>query len=116
MKAFLAVLFISLVSLYISVVPNKGCNEVTSPTSLNDCYNTTVRTGYYTCCYENYLVLSKSNPSCVELTQENFTNIKEFMKQRQSKMHSFTNYTLQCKVSSSNYLALSLLSLIFLLL
>ncbi len=116
MKAFFIVLFISLVSLYISVVPNKRCHEITGPKGVNDCNNATIRDGYYTCCYENYYVLSQSNPTCVELTKTNYTNIEQFKKERQSKMHSFTNYTLQCKVSSSNYLTLSLLSLIFLLL
>ena len=114
MKAFLIVLFISSISLYNSVEPNKKCNEIINPKGKEDCYNSTIREGYYACCYEFYAVKSATYPSCVEITQANYTNLEEFKKQRRPQI--YTNYTFECQISGSNYLALSLLSLIFLLL
>ncbi len=113
MKAFLVVLFISSISLYNSVVPN--CNEIVNPDGIKDCLNSTLRDGYYACCYELYANGADIHPSCVEITQANYTNLEEFKRQRKSAI-SYTNYTFKCEISSSNYLALSLLSLIFLLL
>ena len=113
MKAFLVILFISSISLYNSVVPN--CNEIVNPDGIKDCLNSTLRDGYYACCYEFYAVRAATYPSCVEITQANYTYLEEFKRQRKSAI-SYTNYTFECRISSSNYLALSLLSLIFLLL
>ena len=116
MKAFSIVLFISLVALYISVVPNKGCNEITTPKNVTDCKIATIRTGYHACCFENYYVGIKSNPSCVEITKDDYNNLDEYKKKKESQMGIHTNYTFVCKGSISNYSALLLLSLIFLLL
>ena len=116
MKALLFLLFISLASLYNCAEPVKYCEEIISPEDKNLCFNATLKEGYYACCYENYFVMSASHPSCVQLTKQNFTNLDEFKKYRQSIIHNYKNFTFACQSSKSNYITISLLSLILLLL
>ena len=56
--------------------------------------------------------MSASHPSCVQLTKQNFTNLDEFKKYRQSIIHNYKNFTFACQSSKSNYITISLLSLI----
>ena len=140
MKAILLLLFISLISLYNSVERTVSCEEIINPINKNVCFNSTIREGYYKCCYEFYKILGMSYPSCVPLTKANYDNIDEYKKQRKSQIYNVKNYTLECETpptptptppptpaptdtvaptsarSNSNYISLSLLSLIILLL
>ena len=125
MKAFILLLFISLVSLYNSLEPTITCQNITNPENQTVCYDAMVEAGYFKCCYEFYNQESSSYLSCLPLTEENFTNIEEFKKQRKSEIGNVNNYTLECESSpvpptttpsNSKYISLSLLSLIMLLL
>ena len=107
MKALLVLLFISFASLYNCAEPNKYCTDILNPENKNVCFNATVKEGYYTCCYEYYNVGIATYPSCVQLTKQNFTNLDQFIKDRQS---------FSCHTSKSDYITISLLSLILLLL
>ena len=125
MKAFILLLFISLVSLYNSLEPTITCQNITNPENQTVCYDAMVEAGYFKCCYEFYNQESSSYLSCLPLTEENFTHIEEFKKQRKSEIGNVNNYTLECESSpvpptttpsNSKYISLSLLSLIMLLL
>ena len=116
MKALLVLLFISFASLYNCAEPNKYCTDIFNPENKNVCFNATVKEGYYTCCYEYYNVGIATYPSCVQLTKQNFTNLDQFIKDRQSKIHNYQNFTFSCHTSKSDYITISLLSLILLLL
>ena len=120
MKALLVVLFISLASLYICAEPIKYCEDIITPGNNSICYNASLKEGYYKCCYENYYVGIASHPSCVQLTKDNYTNLDKFKEYRKSLSPLGQNFTLECQTSptpsNSNYITISLLSLIFLLL
>ena len=71
---------------------------------------------YFSRADENYNVGIATYPSCVQLTKQNFTNLDQFIKDRQSKIHNYQNFTFSCHTSKSDYITISLLSLILMLL
>ena len=66
----------------------------------------------------NNLDANTKNKTLLEIIEHYYYSkgLSESKNERKSTIGTYTNYTFECQISSSNYLALSLLSLIFLLL
>ena len=113
MKALLIVLFISLASLCASLDKTIYCGEYIYNPTKEQCHNTPLKNTTYKCCYEFYKISSLTYPSCVPITQEEFKNFKDFFEKRKKMSSGNSDFSLDC---SSEYITLSILSLILLLL
>ena len=117
MKAFLLLLFISLLSLHNSVEHSEICGNFANPDSYL-CRESLLPEGYYKCCFEVYSISRTSFSSCLPITKEQFNDLSNFIKYRESLLpvHRHKDYYLTCPSKASGYLAPSILSFILLLL
>ena len=116
MKELYTLLIIILVSIYKA----ENCTA-SEPTQANDCHKREQDTGDFRCCYavEKYTFMGNyvDKKSCTSLSKDEFDNVKlliKSLKQGIEKMGGkFEIYEIDC---SSNYLYISLLSLMIILL
>ena len=111
MKGLFVVLLIA--SLSMTLERTLNCSEVVTPSAKSACHESRLDPGIYKCCFENYTVLSATHPTCVKITQSQFKDFNNFMEERKKKINNYKNYVLDC---SSEYITISILSLILLLL
>ena len=117
MNVLYALLIIFLVSIYKS----ENCDSEVKPKQASDCHNRDKGKDDYKCCYvvEKYTLMGKLTDriTCSSLDEDEYNNIKQIiksMKQGVEKMGGkFETYDIDC---SSNYLFISLLLLMILLL
>ena len=118
MKALNSLLVIILISLCKS--PGESDCQKTVPTKANDCYNLNVEANKYKCCYfrKKYTENGKLHNDilCSGVTEEEYNNMANKVKSEmdfiKSKGGIVETFIEDC---SSNYLYISLLSLIILL-
>ncbi len=113
MKGLIVVLFISLASLSFAVENIQYCEDHISPADKNVCHNSTKKETTHRCCYEYYKVSGMSYSNCLALTKADFDDFKNYMKNKESGIANVKEYSLDC---SSEYITISILSLILLLL
>ena len=113
MKAFLAILFLSLAALSNSLDDQVLCGTQVLPSNRDECTSSKLQDGIFKCCYEAYKVTIVTASFCRPLTEAQFKDIDAYIKERKVTIPGFTSYSLDC---SSNYLTLSIISLILLLL
>ena len=110
-----------LIILLVSLYKAENCTSIAIPTQPSDCHKREKNFGDVRCCYtfEKYTFMGTyvDRKSCSSLDQEEFDNVKlliKSLKQGVEKMGGkFENYEIDC---SSNYLYISLLSLMIFLL
>ena len=107
MKALIALLFAMLLSLH----KCEYCGT-SYPSKREDCTNSQLATGYTHCCYETYKLLTVSYSFCVPITDEQYKSIEDAIDTYKKAISGVGDFSFDC---NSNYIALSLLSLLLLL-
>jgi len=107
MKALIALLFAMLLSLH-----KCGYCGDSFPSKREDCTSSQLQTGYTHCCYETYKVLTVSSSFCIPITEEQYKAIGDYIDTAKKAISSVGDFSFDC---NSNYITLSLLSLLLLL-
>ena len=116
------VLFVLLISILVSLYKAEKCNSTVVPNQVSDCHNRDKSIdNQYKCCYvyEKYFLMGslEKGKSCTPVTQIEFNNIKDVIKTYKEAIEKMggilDTYDIDC---SSNYLFISLLLLMILLL
>jgi hypothetical protein len=107
MKALIALLFAMLLSLH-----KCGYCGYSLPSNRDDCTKSELQSGFTHCCYETYKVLTVSTSVCVPITDDQYKNIGDYIDNIKKGISSVGDFSFDC---NSNYIALSLLSLLLLL-
>ena len=118
MKTLFALILISLALLCNSYKYYEICGRQSYPNGVGHCENSILPEGFYVCCFELYRIDSGEFQNCVPLTKEEFLNLSNFKKQRESQLpvHKKDDNILNCYTDDSKYIKLSIISLILLLL
>ncbi len=112
MKRVCLLLFISLVSLCFTAESNALCESTITPSDKSVCHQSTLSEGYYKCCFESYKILVVGYTACIPVSKETFDNIGDYISIRKAALANLGDYSFDC---ASNYLFLSLASLLLLL-
>ena len=111
MKNTLFLTFAILLVLQFNFVTNSCSGDASS---VEDCQKMTLDAGEYKCCLFEYEYDGGSGSECEPLTQEDYDNIDDYIdKMEENSGRSDLDLDIDC---SSNYLLISLLSLILLFL
>jgi hypothetical protein len=116
------VLFVLLISILVSLYKAEKCDSDAKPKEASDCHNLDKSVdNQYKCCYvyEKYFLMGslEKGKLCHPVTQIEFNNIKDVIKSYKDAIEKMggilDTYNIDC---SSNYLFISLLLLMILLL
>ena len=103
-----SLLFMIMAILLLSCV-NSKCQGKEEASSVKDCKGKTLEEGYKYCCYVD---AGDDDKVCVPLTQDNYDNIKDYIK----KIEEGENVKIKNLDCKSNYLKFCLISLLVILL
>lgn len=112
MKTFTILILAILIS-FISTDDTKYCG-LTTASSAKDCHDLTVQTGYKYCCYvDGKDKDGNESKGCMPVTEENYKNIKDYIDSLKKLSTGGKINKFDC---NSNYLRISLISLLLFLL
>jgi hypothetical protein len=107
-------LYLILFAFLVSQISSRKCVEATLPTKASDCHDSTDKDAYYRCCY--IYVKDKSGQevkTCFPIDEATYKDIGKAIDEQKKNYPDLDKIKFDC---NSKYVALSVLSLILLLL
>ena len=117
MKKLLLYAFAILLVTQLNFVKNQRCGDKNDPSGVDDCKNLALDTGDVKCCYWEAEWDGGSDSVCSGITQEQYDNIDDYIdsEEEDSEKDGYSDFELSIDCSS-NYLVISLLYLLLLIL
>ena len=107
-------LYLILFAFLVYQISSRNCQDATFPTKASECHDSTDKDQYYRCCYA-YVKLKSGQEAkvCVPVDEASYKDIGKTIDEQKKQYKDLDKIQFDC---NSKYVALSVLSLILLLL
>ena len=105
-------LYVLLVLTLIAQCLSTKCGDPTQPSKAEDCNNRELDSGEYRCCFIEFEIKGVKSKACGAVTKEQYDDIDDYIDKNEDTLgDTVEDFSIDC---GSNYIVISILSLILL--